>query len=387
MPTGRRRLIQHAHDNDCRRNLAGRPAVLRISNEMKRLAIIGSVGIPNRYGGPEAFAESIAPVLAAQGFDVTVTCEKARYLDDLSPGFKGVRRMFIDVGANGASSPFHDLLAFLKVFARSDFVLVLGVSAGLFFPLFRLLCLFRGAKLLVNIDGVEWRRDKFTAFGKLVLYCSDWLAQRCAHVVIYDNEALLPYVLHPGKSVCVEYSGDHAVAAASAAPSAPRAQPYALTVCRIEPENNCDLLIEGFLRSSLPTYVFVGNWERSAYGRSLRQRYAGEPRLQLLDPIYDPAQLYALRNSCTFYLHGHSVGGTNPSLVEMMFFDCDILCWDCAFNRATAREAARYFSGADDLGRLLSLPAVAPLQRGEMRKRYSAEAIVEKLLTAFALRR
>jgi glycosyltransferase involved in cell wall biosynthesis len=354
------------------------------SNRPRQLAIVGSVGIPNRYGGPEAFAESIAPALAARGFEVTVTCDRARYADDLSERFKGVRRVFIGIGANGASSPVHDLVAFMRVVRHADYILVLGVSGGLFFPLFRLACVLTGSRLLVNIDGVEWRRSKFGPFAKLVLYCSDLLAQWCAHVIVYDNDALLPYVRNRRKAACVEYSGDHAVLH-DVPPPQDSPGPYALTICRIEPENNCDVLIDGFLRSPLPRYVFVGNWSRSEYGRELRRRYAAEPRLQLLDPVYDPHELYRLRSGCTFYLHGHSVGGTNPSLVEMLFFDCDILCWDCNFNRATAGDAVRFFTSAEHLGGLLAAGPAPGVARDSVRRRYTRQAIVAKLSAALGL--
>ncbi len=350
----------------------------------EKVAIIGSVGIPNRYGGPEAFAESIAPALLDAGYEVIVTCDKARYLDDLSSEFRGVRRTFVPIGANGATSPLHDLVAFLRVVRTCDYILVLGVSAGLFFPLFRLICAWSGARLLVNVDGVEWRRSKFGALQKLALYCFDWLAQQFAHVVIYDNDALLPFVLRPRKSVCVEYSGDHALAGRSqAARAAPQFKPEALTICRIEPENNCDLLLEGFLRSNLSSYVFVGNWDRSEYGRALRQKYASESRVRLLDPIYDSAVLFELRSSCKVYLHGHSVGGTNPSLVEILFFDCEVFCWDCSFNRATAGESAHYFSTPEELATLLNAPRTAPGGRSILRERYSTKAILDKLVAAF----
>jgi glycosyltransferase involved in cell wall biosynthesis len=350
------------------------------NKQRPHLAIVGSVGIPNRYGGPEAFAESIAPALVAEGFAVTVTCDAARYTDDSSERFKGVRRVFIGIGANGATSPLHDLVAFMRVVRHAHYILVLGVSGGLFFPLFRLACALTGSRLLVNIDGVEWRRSKFGPLGKLVLYCSDLFAQLCAHVIIYDNDALLPYVRNPRKSACVEYSGDHAVLSEPVAREP--AAPYALTICRIEPENNCDVLIDGFLGSSVARYVFVGNWDRSEYGRELRRRYAGESRLQLLDPVYDPHELYRLRSQCTYYLHGHSVGGTNPSLVEILFFDCDILCWDCSFNRATAGDGARYFTSADHLGQLLAAGPSRVVSREDIRRRYTRAAIVAKLRAA-----
>lgn len=346
----------------------------------KHIAVIGSAGIPNRYGGPEAFAESIAPVLVENGFEVTVTCDKSKY-PDRTDEFRGVHRVFIGVNANGARSILHDLLAFFAVAGRADYILALGVSGGMFFPLFRLVCALRGSRLLVNIDGVEWRRSKFNALAKFVLFWSDWLAQRFAHVIIYDNDALLGYVRHPAKAVCVEYSGDQALAARSAGTGDP-AGLFALTICRIEPENNCDIIIEGFLASSLPLYVFVGNWDRSEYGRNLRRQYAHEPRLKLLDAIYDPARVFELRNRCSAYLHGHSVGGTNPSLVEILFFDCQVFCLDCSFNRATAGEAAHYFQSAADLGKLINAERGPAPSREAVREKYSTRMIVDKLLAA-----
>lgn len=349
------------------------------------ISVIGSVGVPNRYGGLESFAENILPRLAAMGFDVVVTCDRSRYLDDLDPSFRGVRRKFLRVRANGIWAPVHDLIAFASVAFRSDYVLVLGVSAGIFFPIFRLICALRCTRLLVNIDGVEWRRSKFGLFARTVLYCSDVIAQRFAHVVIYDNEALREYVRYPTKSVCVRYSGEHAVAAAANVGSSTPSKPYALTVCRIEPENNCEVLIEGFLQSSFREYRFVGNWSSSEYGRSLRGKYANRERLVLLDPVYDSNTLFGLRSNCQYYLHGHSVGGTNPSLVEMLFFDCEIFCWDCSFNRATAGDAVQYFSSTEALADQLDSQKVGAVDRTAVRQMYSEEAIVRDLLSALDL--
>jgi glycosyltransferase involved in cell wall biosynthesis len=350
----------------------------------KKISIVGCVGIPNRYGGFESFAENIAPALLQQGFNVTVTCDASRYSDDLSPFYKGISRKFLKLPANGALSPLHDLVAFFSVLWRSNTILVLGVSGGVFFPLFRLLCQLLGCRLIVNIDGVEWRRSKFSGAKRRFLYICDSLAQRFAHEIIYDNAALAPYVKFPKKSHCIAYSGDHAIRlpdkddSALALSSEPN---YALTICRIEPENNCDLLISGFLNSDVSTYKFIGNWNASEYGKSLREKYKSNTRLQLLDPIYDPKSVYHLRKGCSCYLHGHTVGGTNPSLVEMLFFDCAIFCYDCSFNRETAKAGALYFSDIDSLARELSQAiAVAPANRDAVREEYSTWTIVAKLM-------
>lgn len=311
-----------------------------------RISFIGSAGIPNRYGGFESFLEHCAPVIAAKGHKVQVTCD-ARLYDDHTPNFRGVERIFLTVPANGGWSLVHDLLAFIKTYRKASHIVVLGVSGGLWFPFFRLLCDLAGKRLLVNVDGVEWRRTKFGRGKRWLLKLLDILAQQFAHTVIYDNEGLHPFLLEGTrhKAQCIAYSGDHV----SRSPHISSMPGTALTICRIEPENNLEMLIKGALASSLDKYTIVGNWNHSPYARHLRQRYLGEKRLELLDPIYDPQELSVLRESCAIYIHGHSVGGTNPSLVEMLFYDCALLCFDVAFNRHTAGDLARYFDSAESL--------------------------------------
>lgn len=342
-------------------------------------AFIGSAGIPNRYGGFEAFLEHCAPKIVALTASMTVTCDRRLY-PDRTPLYRGVRRLFLRIPANGGWSVVHDLIAFMRVFARSTHIVVLGVSGGPWFPLFRLFCSLAGKRLLINIDGVEWRRDKFSASRRLLLRCFDALAQCCAHTVIYDNAALLDYVLVGcrDKAMQIGYSGDHVLRL----PMVLRQPSTGLTVCRIEPENNIGMLIDGALRSKLNCYTVVGNWDHSDYGRELRARHARDARLRLLDPIYDPERLATLRESCDVYIHGHSVGGTNPSLVEMLFYDCRLLCLDVTFHRQTAGHCAEYFRDATALAALLETPAEAGCDRMQLRLRYSSVVIARQYVDA-----
>lgn len=343
------------------------------------VALIGTAGVPNRYGGFEAFLEHCSPALAAKTASTVVTCDGGLY-DDQRSDFHGVHRHFMTTPANGSWSVLHDLLAFFAVYRQSTHIVVLGVSGAPWFPLFRLMCAVAGKRLLVNIDGVEWRRTKFSQSRRLLLRLFDAVAQYCAHVVIYDNPALRKFVLDScqAKAVCIGYSGDHVIRV----PGVNRDKFQALTICRIEPENNLGMLIEGALLSPLVYYTIIGNWAQSEYGRALRERYAKEPRLSLLDPIYDAQQLAVLRESCAVYLHGHSVGGTNPSLVEMLFYDCAILCFDVAFNRETAGDCAGYFSSANDLAQLdaAHLPGLG--DRMAQRLGYTRTHIADQYLTA-----
>lgn len=349
------------------------------TKEAYHFAFIGSAGIPNRYGGFEAFLEHCAPVVAGQGHTVTVTCDSSLY-ETRESDYRGVRRLFIGVRANGTSSIVHDLVAFFAVYRSATHIVVLGVSGGPWFPLWRLMCSVAGKRLLVNIDGVEWRRSKFNAWRRRVLKLFDALAQTFSHTVVYDNAALFDFVMPycRYKAVQIAYPGDHVLRVSGV----PQRNGTALTICRIEPENQLRLMIDGALRSSLNLYTIVGNWTASEYGRSMRECYAANPRLRLLDPIYDAQLIAELREECTYYLHGHSVGGTNPSLVEMLFYDCVILCFDCNFNRATAAQAAFYFSDACDLAQLIDEQANIASERTALRENYTAYKIATQYVDA-----
>lgn len=350
-----------------------------------RLAFVGSAGIPNRYGGFESFLEHCGPVIASKTKSTIVTCDASLYQEDLSSQYLGVNRVFLGVKANGVASIIHDLIAFLHIYRSSSHIMVLGVSGGIWFPLFRLMCRLGGKSLGVNIDGVEWRRTKFSKNKQRVLRVFDYLAQRFSDVVVYDNTGLAPYVYPFAKQRAVEigYSGDHVLRLGGKLVT-----DTALTVCRIEPENNLDLLIQGALQSRLCHYTIVGNWNNSEYGRTLRKRYQSESKLSLLDPIYDAKRLAELRESCAIYLHGHSVGGTNPSLVEMLFYDCALCCFDVVYNRVTASECASYFKNAAELTQCINAltktetMSGAKQAREDLRSKYTSEVIATAYLDA-----
>lgn len=341
------------------------------------IAFVGSVGVPNRYGGFETFLEHCGPEIAKDAAEVIVTCDASIYEDQCSE-FHGMNRIFIPIKANGGASIFHDALAFLKVFKRSSHIFFLGVSGGLWFPIFRIMCDIYGKKIIVNIDGVEWRRDKFGRMKRYLLRILDGMAQIFAHKIIYDNQGLQNYILKPfsSKASLIAYSGDHVNISSKGGVE----RGSGLTICRIEPENNIDTLIDGALRSELISYTVVGNWDHSLYGRNLREKYKAHPKLRLLDPIYDVEKLDFFRQSCEFYLHGHSVGGTNPSLVEMLFYDCRILCFDVDFNRFTTDNKVEYFRSAEDLEALIAKNFEQTPSRAELRKNYSCNNIAKKYL-------
>jgi glycosyltransferase involved in cell wall biosynthesis len=229
-------------------------------------------------------------------------------------------------------------------------MLILGVSGCIFLPLIKLIS---PSKLIVNIDGLEWRRGKWGNFAKWFLKFSEKCAVGFADVVVADNLAILKYIkeTYCKDSALIPYGGDQAKLSSlnlsSLYPNIDKI--YAFKVCRIEPENNLDIILEAFIHLDLIQLVIVGNWSNSEYGTKLRKKYCTFKNMHLLDPIYDVEKLNCLRSSCSFYIHGHSAGGTNPSLLEAMHLSLPIIAFDCEFNRETTENKALFFEDASTL--------------------------------------
>lgn len=353
---------------------------------MIKIGFIGSTGIPNKYGGFESFLEHCTPVMVSLGAKVCVTCDARLYKKDRMPLYKDVERIFIPIPANGFFSIIHDLYAFFAILTRCKYIIVLGVSGGIWFPLFKLICAVTRKRLLVNVDGVEWRRNKHGVSRKYFLKMSDWFSQRFSDVVIYDNASLKDFLIHSAheKSVCIAYSGDHSIDSKIQFSE----QEFCLTICRIEPENNIEMLIEGFLLSGGKKYIFVGNWSNSRYGRLLKAKYGVMERIELLEPIYDLERITKLRSECLHYLHGHSVGGTNPSLVEILFYNCRIHCLDVSFNRSTCGNSVSYFSDEHTLADAINGGLGGSLvDRENLRSSYTSKHIAQSYLRAAVYRK
>lgn len=319
-----------------------------------KIALLGTVGVPGRYGGFETLAENIVRYHKTHDHKegLTVWCSAKDNLEHPAQ-FESAELRYVGFRANGTQSIPYDMVSLWQaVRSGHDRILLLGVSGALVLPIIRLVS---RARILTNIDGIEWKREKWKGFAKLVLRASEWAAVRFSHEVIADNQGIADYVRDSYGSRCqvIAYGGDHALHHTGEA-KAPDGLPdrYALALCRIEPENNVHVILEALSELTMPL-VFVGNWDKSAYGRDLKSRYGDNPNFYLLDPIYDPCTLHAVRVRASVYLHGHSAGGTNPSLVEMMHFGVPVLAHACIFNRHSTEEKARYFHSASDLAEQL----------------------------------
>lgn len=319
-----------------------------------KYAVVGVVGVPANYGGFETLVENLVSERndskdEKSNQDFLVFCSSKAY-EKKTDSYKNAKLVYVPLNANGIHSIFYDILCLIMcIFYRPATILVLGVSGAIFMPVLKLF--YRG-KVVTNIDGLEWRRAKWGKLAKRFLKLSESIAVKFSDVVISDNKAIADYVRdeYNKESHVIAYGGDHAV---SQSDTNIDAKDFAFALCRIEPENNVHLILESFSKTEVKL-VFVGNWDSSEYGRMLKNKYSTFENITILDPIYDINKLSVLRGECRFYVHGHSAGGTNPSLVEMMHFAKPILCFDCAYNRATTEEQALYFRNVDSLIQVIS---------------------------------
>jgi len=188
---------------------------------------------------------------------------------------------------------------------------------------------------------------------------SEKIAIRCADEIVADNAAIQKYVFDRYGKVCrlIEYGADHNKAETIQPETFERfpflQKDYAFKVARIEPENNLHLILKAFAKQDKLPLVIVGNWKNSAYGLSLQNEFKAFSHLHLLDPVYEPNLLNQIRSNAKVYIHGHSEGGTNPSLVEAMYLGLPILSFDIIYNKITTESQAAYFKSEAELFGLL----------------------------------
>lgn len=322
----------------------------------KSVAIIGTVGVPAHYGGFETLAEHLVRNLGTE-YDITVYCSGKKYPKEKRQAtFEGARLVYLPLEANGASSILYDAWSILHACRYADVLLILGVAGAWMLPFVRL---FTNKRIIISIDGIEWKRDKWGTLSKLYLWWAERMAVRYSHIDISDNESIQDYtaVRYGSLSRIIEYGADHTLQVKPSQEDINQypflAGAYAFKVCRIEPENNVHVVLDAFAGLPRHTFVMIGNWNNSLYGKRLKEQYGSYPNIHLLDPIYHQQTLDVIRGNASIYIHGHSAGGTNPSLVEAMYLGLPVLAFHVSYNKTTTEHKARYFSTAEELRQLI----------------------------------
>lgn len=316
----------------------------------KKIGLVGIVGVPAEYGGFETFADYLSRLISDR-YEITIYCSSKSYKKKIKKYNRAILK-YIPLKATGAQSIPYDILSILLSCRDSQVLLVLGSSGALIIPLVRL---FTNKKIIFNMAGLEWKRSKWTASVRWFLKYSEKIAVKYSHHVVVDNQGLQEYITEEYgiKSRVIAYGGDQVtklkITHELLAEFPFLDSPYYCAVARIQPDNNVDMILEAFEKMSDRNLVYIGNWDFSEYGRMLKNKYTGFDNIHLLDSIYDLSILDQIRANCVAYIHGHSAGGTNPSLVEAMHLALPIFAFDVNFNRYTTQNEAFYFINSGGL--------------------------------------
>ncbi|MBT4345419.1 MAG: DUF1972 domain-containing protein [Flavobacteriales bacterium] len=317
-----------------------------------KIAILGTRGIPNNYGGFEQCAEYLAKGLVVRGHKVVVYSPNFHpYTENLYEGIH-IKKIYSPQKILGvsASNFVYDYLCF-KDAVNSDFdiILELGLITSALSIIF---CDHKDKPVVTNLDGLEWKRSKWNYLVQKISKLLEKYGVKYSDYLISDNIGIQSYVQteYSCESTFIAYGALDIQSPNNAclANYGISDSPYFLSIARMVPENNLDLILSSYVQSEskIPYYI-VGNY-KTKYGEFLHEKYA-DKNIHFLGGVYNKKNLDNLRYFSKLYFHGHSVGGTNPSLLEAMAAKTLIVANDNEFNRSVLEENAFYFSSEHEL--------------------------------------
>jgi len=338
----------------------------------KSIGIIGARGIDN-YGGYERMLVDLVPRLIKKGYHVRCSCEQPvhgkrpseymgatlDYFPAKAPANYTLRKAF---------ELFYDSYFIAKYSLLCDIVYVLGIYGGPSLLIPRL----RRKEVIINTDGLEWERAKYNVVERSIIIWFYGFSLNLATKIVVDNDQLRQYVgkRHQPKTFYIPYGvspekpepWDESKLSSYTRKNASSARiikdKYWLVIARLEPCNNIFTIIDGFKKAN-PKHplIIVGDFTSDKYRKRVVDQNSGDgsAKIIFLGAIYDASVLAMLRQHCLAYIHGHSVGGTNPSLLEAMISKNLIVAYDNPFNRELCGNFAYYFTNSADLRSLVAL--------------------------------
>lgn len=313
----------------------------------KRISIIGSAGIPSKYGGFETLTEKLSLSLSKK-YLISVFCSSKLYKKhERETNWKNITRIFIPLSANGVTSIFYDIFSMLKAGRKSDILLILGGSGTIATPILRLL--FPKLHIIFHPDGLDWTRQKWNIFIKWFLLLSIRIGCRFSHKIIIDNKALIEYFSkYRHKIEFIAYGSDNTTL------SNIKNKDYWLTIARAEKDNNIRMIAEVFKNNPEQNWTLLSNWNSTKFGRQFKRDYDSYKNIRILDANYKKDYTNQLLTECKGYIHGHSSGGTNPTLVSAIWSGKRIICHNNKFNKETTKGLAEYFSDSTELNETIN---------------------------------
>ncbi|MBE0404482.1 DUF1972 domain-containing protein [Halomonas citrativorans] len=312
----------------------------------KQLNILGIRGVPAQHGGFETFAEKLSLYLIEKGWQVTVYCQEVGSGKVYESTWQGVHRIHIPVSKEGAAGTIiFDWKATYHALGQRGLFLTLGYNTACFNFLQRL----KSQTNIINMDGIEWRRDKWGLIAKTWFWLNEragcWLGNHLVadHPKIKDHLATR---VRNDKISMIPYGADEVLSAdvSLLEPYGLVPEQFSVIIARPEPENSFLEIVRAFSKTKRNhRLVVMGNFQPETNAYHLKVMQAASDEVFFPGAIYDSPLVHALRFYARFYIHGHRVGGTNPSLVEALGAGCAVIAHDNHFNRWVAGESAVYF--------------------------------------------
>ncbi len=323
-----------------------------------KIAILGTKGIPNNYGGYEQFAEYISQKLVTRGHQVTVYNPSFHAFEGkVFNGVEIIRKYSPEKLIGGAANFIYDFLCLKDALSR-DFDIIYEAGYHSVAISYKLLNVRKrkGPVLITNMDGLEYNRSKWNSLTQGLIRKLEKIAVNESPYMISDNLGIQEYYQSNfGKnSFFISYGADPVedFNEAFLKPYNLGKYNYQMLVARLEPENNIATILDGYTLSKTNTpFIVIGN-HNTSYGKYLKQKYSNE-LIRFAGGIYNKSELDALRHYSAAYFHGHSVGGTNPSLLEAMACECFIVADNNVFNRSVLFDSAHYFKNETEVKQLI----------------------------------
>lgn len=351
-----------------------------------KIQILGTRGIPAQHGGFETFTENFATYLQEKGWSVTVFCQKSGEGPVYEDEWNGIKRIHIPVKIEGAlGTVVFDWKSTLNAIKCRTPVLTLGYNTAVFCCLYRLF----GMKNVINMDGIEWKRDKWSKLERFWLFCNEKLGGWFGNHLVADHPEIKNHLnrfLAENKISVIPYSADIVLKADEHILSRYNLSldQYCLIIARPEPENSILEIVKAFSSKKRDKQLVVlGNYfpEENPYHAKIFT--ASSEEVTFLGAIYDKKTVQALRYFATLYIHGHTVGGTNPSLVEALGAGNAVLAHDNKFNRWVAGDGAEFFKNEAECTRQLNrilqdsslLDRMRSNSRSQMKSRFTHDTI------------
>ncbi len=355
------------------------------------LRILGIRGLPANHGGFETFAEHLAPYLVEHGWKVTVYCQETGDGPVREDLWRGVHRVHIPCGADTPlRSMLFDWRSIVHAARSRDLCLTLGYNTAGFCAWLRL----KGVPNLINMDGIEWKRAKWSRAARAWFWLNERLGCWLGDHLIADHPEIKKHLVtrvRPDKVSVIPYGAPLITEAPVEPVRLLGLQPghYLTVIARAEPENSLLEIVQGF--SARPRGVKLVVLGKYHADQPYHQAVKAAASAEVLFPgaIYDPHSIGALRRHGIAYLHGHQVGGTNPSLLEAMGAGNAVIARDNAFNRWVAGRCARYFRSAQEadgaITALLADPSATATQREAAAERVQADFTWSSVLGAYRM--